>query len=177
MIKINKNNSQIQVKELENHDLINSFFDTLSNLTEIGKDVYDKEFSQKIFEKIRKSDNIKIFVAIKDTDIVGSITAIIEQKFIHNGGRICHIEDVVTRKGFEKLGIGSILVDKVLELAIQEKCYKVILNCSEYNSKFYEKLGFYKHNIGMRYNLEIWQKLKVLFYINNYITLIQMSLD
>jgi glucosamine-phosphate N-acetyltransferase len=155
MIKINKKNSQIQVKELENHDLINSFFDTLSNLTEIGKDVYDKEFSQKIFEKIRKSDNIKIFVAIKDTDIVGSITAIIEQKFIHNGGRICHIEDVVTRKGFEKLGIGSILVDKVLELAIQEKCYKVILNCSEYNSKFYEKLGFYKHNIGMRYNIEI----------------------
>lgn len=154
MIKINKNNSQIQVKELENHDLINSFFDTLSNLTEIGKDVYDKEFSQKIFEKIRKSDNIKIFVAIKDTDIVGSITAIIEQKFIHNGGRICHIEDVVTRKGFEKLGIGSILVEKVLELAIQEKCYKVILNCSEYNSKFYEKLGFYKHSIGMRYNLE-----------------------
>lgn len=177
MIKINKKNSQIQVKELENHDLINSFFDTLSNLTEIGKDVYDKEFSQKIFEKIRKSDNIKIFVAIKDTDIVGSITAIIEQKFIHNGGRICHIEDVVTRKGFEKLGIGSILVEKVLELAIQEKCYKVILNCSEYNSKFYEKLGFYKHNIGMRYNLEIWQKLKVLFYINNYITLIKMSLD
>lgn len=154
MIKINKKNSQIQVKELENHDLINSFFDTLSNLTEIGKDVYDKEFSQKIFEKIRKSDNIKIFVAIKDTDIVGSITAIIEQKFIHNGGRICHIEDVVTRKGFEKLGIGSILVEKVLELAIQEKCYKVILNCSEYNSKFYEKLGFYKHSIGMRYNLE-----------------------
>lgn len=177
MIKINKKNSQIQVKELENHDLINSFFDTLSNLTEIGKDVYDKEFSQKIFEKIRKSDNIKIFVAIKDTDIVGSITAIIEQKFIHNGGRICHIEDVVTRKGFEKLGIGSILVEKVLELAIQEKCYKVILNCSEYNSKFYEKLGFYKHNIGMRYNIEIWQKLKVLFYINNYITLIQMGLD
>ena len=155
MIKINKKNSQIQVKELENHHLINSFFDTLSNLTEIGKDVYDKEFSKKIFEKIRKSSNIKIFVAIKDTDIVGSITAIIEQKFIHNGGRICHIEDVVTRKGFEKLGIGSILVEKVLELAIQEKCYKVILNCSEYNSKFYEKLGFYKHNIGMRYNLEI----------------------
>ena len=149
MIKINKKNSQIQVKELENHDLINSFFDTLSNLTEIGKDVYDKEFSQKIFEKIRKSDNIKIFVAIKNTDIVGSITAIIEQKFIHNGGRICHIEDVVTRKGFEKLGIGSILVEKVLELAIQEKCYKVILNCSEYNSMFYEKLGFYKHDIDI----------------------------
>lgn len=152
---MNKKDPNIQVKELEDHHLINSFFDTLSNLTEIGIDVYNKEFSRKIFEKIKKADNIKIFVAIKDSDIVGSITAIIEQKFVHNGGKICHIEDVVTRKGFEKLGIGSILVEKVLELAIQEKCYKVILNCSEYNSKFYEKLGFYKHDVGMRYNINI----------------------
>lgn len=155
MIKMNKKDSKIQVKELEDDHLINSFFDTLSNLTEIGIDVYNKEFSRKIFEKIKKADNIKIFVAIKDSDIVGSITAIIEQKFVHNGGKICHIEDVVTRKGFEKLGIGSALVEKVLELAIQEKCYKVILNCSEYNSKFYEKLGFYKHDVGMRYNINI----------------------
>lgn len=155
MIKINKENSQIQIKELEKDDLIDSFFDTLSNLTEIGKDVYNKGFSQKIFEEIRKSSNIKIFVAIKDTDIVGSITAIIEQKFIHNGGKICHIEDVVTRKGFQNLGIGSLLVKKVLQLARQEKCYKVILNCSEYNSSFYIKLGFYKQDIGMRYNIDI----------------------
>ena len=155
MIKINKENSQIQIKELEKDDLIDSFFDTLSNLTEIGKDVYNKGFSQKIFEEIRKSSNIKIFVAIKDTDIVGSITAIIEQKFIHNGGKICHIEDVVTRKGFQNLGIGCVLVKKVLEVARQEKCYKVILNCSEYNSSFYKKLGFYKHDIGMRYNIDI----------------------
>ena len=155
MIKMNKKDPNIQVKELEDHHLINSFFDTLSNLTEIGIDVYNKEFSRKIFEKIKKADNIKIFVAIKDSDIVGSITAIIEQKFVHNGGKICHIEDVVTRKGFEKLGIGSVLVEKVLELAIQEKCYKVILNCSEYNSMFYERLGFYKHDVGMRYNINI----------------------
>jgi glucosamine-phosphate N-acetyltransferase len=155
MIKMKNKDSKIQVKELENDDLINSFFDTLSNLTEIGMDVYNKEFSQKILEKIKMAGNIKIFVAIEDSDIVGSITAIIEQKFVHNGGKICHIEDVVTRKGFEKLGIGSVLVEKVLELAIQENCYKVILNCSEYNSKFYEKLGFYKHDVGMRYNINI----------------------
>ena len=155
MIEIKKKDFQIIIKELEKDYLIDSFFDTLSNLTEIGKDVYNKEFSQKILEKIKNAGNIRIFVAMKDSDIVGSITAIIEQKFIHNGGKICHIEDVVTRKGFEKLGIGSLLVEKVLELAKNEKCYKVILNCSDYNSKFYENLGFYKHDIGMRYNIEI----------------------
>ena len=152
---MNKKNFRIQIKELEKDDLIDSFFDTLSNLTEIGKDVYNKEFSRKVFEEIRKSSNIKIFVAIKDRDIVGSITSIIEQKFIHNGGKICHIEDVVTRKGFENLGIGSALVKTILELARQEKCYKVILNCAEDNSNFYEKLGFYKHDTGMRYNIDI----------------------
>jgi glucosamine-phosphate N-acetyltransferase len=155
MIEIKKKDFQIIIKELEKDYLIDSFFDTLSNLTEIGKDVYNKEFSQKILEKIKNAGNIRIFVAIKDSDIVGSITAIIEQKFIHNGGKICHIEDVVTRKGFEKLGIGSLLVEKVLELAKNEKCYKVILNCSEYNSKFYENLGFYIHDTGMRYNIKI----------------------
>jgi len=155
MIEIKKKDFPIIIKELEKDHLIDSFFDTLSNLTEIGEDVYNKEFSQKILEKIKNAGNIRIFVAMKDSDIVGSITAIIEQKFIHNGGKICHIEDVVTRKGFEKLGIGSQLVEKVLELAKNEKCYKVILNCSEYNLKFYENLGFYKHDIGMRYNIEI----------------------
>jgi glucosamine-phosphate N-acetyltransferase len=155
MIEIKKKDFQIIIKELEKDHLIDSFFDTLSNLTEIGEDVYNKEFSQKILEKIKNAGNIRIFVAMKDSDIVGSITAIIEQKFIHNGGKICHIEDVVTRKGFEKLGIGSQLVEKVLELAKNEKCYKVILNSSENNSKFYENLGFYKHDNGMRYNIEI----------------------
>ena len=155
MIEIKKKDFQLIIKELEKDHLIDSFFDTLSNLTEIGEDVYNKEFSQKILEKIKNAGNIRIFVAMKDSDIVGSITAIIEQKFIHNGGKICHIEDVVTRKGFEKLGIGSQLVEKVLELAKNEKCYKVILNCSEYNLKFYENLGFYKHDNGMRYNIEI----------------------
>ena len=150
-----KNKSKIQIKELEDDYLNDSFFETLSNLAEINGAIYDKEFSRNILEKIKKSGNIKVFVAFNDTEIIGSITTIIEQKFIHNGGKVCHIEDVVTRKGFENLGIGSILVEKALDLAVQEKCYKVILNCSNYNSSFYEKFGFYKHDIGMRYDVNI----------------------
>ena len=149
-----KNKSKIQIKELEDDYLNNSFFETLSNLAEINETIYNKEFSRNILEKIKKSGNIKVFVAFNDTEIIGSITTIIEQKFIHNGGKVCHIEDVVTRKGFENLGIGSILVEKALDLAVQEKCYKVILNCSKYNSSFYEKFGFYKHDIGMRYDVD-----------------------
>lgn len=149
------NKSKIQIKELKEDYLNNSFFKTLSNLAEVDEAIYNKEFSKNIFEKIEKSGNIKVFVALNDTEIIGSITTIIEQKFIHNGGKVCHIEDVVTRKGFENLGIGSLLVEKALELAVQEQCYKIILNCSKYNSGFYEKFGFYKHDIGMRYDVGI----------------------
>lgn len=148
------NKSKIQIKELKEDYLNNSFFKTLSNLAEVDEAIYNKEFSKNIFEKIKKSGNIKVFVALNDTEIIGSITTIIEQKFIHNGGKVCHIEDVVTRKGFENLGIGSILVEKALEFAVQEQCYKTILNCSTYNSGFYEKIGFYKHDIGMRYDVK-----------------------
>ena len=64
MIEIKKKDFQIIIKELEKDYLIDSFFDTLSNLTEIGKDVYNKEFSQKILEKIKNAGNIRIFVAM-----------------------------------------------------------------------------------------------------------------
>ena len=150
-----KNRSNIEIKELKEEYLNNGFFKTLSNLVKVDEAIYNKEFSKKIFEKIKKSGNIKVFVALNDTEIIGSITTIIEQKFIHNGGKVCHIEDVVTRKGFENLGIGTILVEKALEFAVQEQCYKIILNCSTYNSGFYEKFGFYKHDIGMRYDVSI----------------------
>ena len=150
-----KNKNNIKIKELEENHLNSSFFLTLSNLAEVGMDIQDKEISKKIFNKIKKSGNIRIFVAINANEIIGSITTIIEQKFIHNGGKVCHIEDVVTRKEFEKKGIGSVLVEKAIEVAIQESCYKVILNCNEFNTKFYEKFGFYKHDIGMRYDINI----------------------
>src|SRR5688500_2724126 len=148
------NKSKIQIKELKEDYLNNSFFKNLSNITEVDEAIYNKEYYKYIIEKIIKSRNMKVILALNDTEIIGSITTIIEQKFIHNGGKVCHIEDVVTRKGFENLGIGSILVEKALELAVQEQCYKIILNCSTYNSGFYEKFGFYKHDIGMRYDVK-----------------------
>ena len=43
--------------------------------------------------------------------MIGATTLLVEQKFIHSGGKAGHIEDVVTRKGFEGLGIGSALIN------------------------------------------------------------------
>jgi glucosamine-phosphate N-acetyltransferase len=37
------------------------------------------------------------------------------------------------------------------ELAVEKGCYKVILDCSDSNVSFYEKCGFSKTEIMMRY--------------------------
>ena len=47
-----KNKTNIQIKELGEEDLNTSFFQTLSNLSEVGIDIHNKEFSKKIFNKI-----------------------------------------------------------------------------------------------------------------------------
>jgi glucosamine-phosphate N-acetyltransferase len=38
-------------------------------------------------------------------------------------------------------------------VARNEKCYKVILDCSQENIPFYEKSGFRKHEVSMRYDI------------------------
>ena len=138
------------VRELEEGDLENGFIDTLDNLRNVGLDL---KRVKEIFKKMSNQDN-KIFVAVdEDGKVIGSTTLIIEQKLIHRGGLVGHIEDVVTHKDFRGMGVGKAVMQKVIEAAKAVGCYKVILNCSEENFPFYEKLGFKKHEIGMRLDL------------------------
>jgi glucosamine-phosphate N-acetyltransferase len=142
------------VREIEEEDLQNGLFQTLSNLTEIGKISNDVIKAKKILQEIKTCPFYKIFVAVKDDGvIIGTTTILIEQKFIHDGGRIGHIEDVATRNDYEGLGVGSALIRACLDFAKKKNCYKVILNCSEKNIPFYKKIGFKEHDTSMRYDI------------------------
>ena len=143
------------IREIEQADLEKGFFQTLSNLAMLGRIRDDLEQAKKILQEIKSYPLYKIFVAVKndDAEIIGSITLLIEQKFIHDGGKSGHIEDVVTRKEYEGIGVGSALVSTALAFAREKNCYKVILDCSEKNVPFYEKIGFRKNEISMRYDL------------------------
>jgi glucosamine-phosphate N-acetyltransferase len=141
----------LEVRELEEKDLENGFLETLSHLRNVNLDI---KKAKEIFRKKSNQDN-KIFVAVNENGkIIGSTTLLIEQKFIHEGGLVGHIEDVVTNKEFRGLGVGSAVIKKAIEVAKQAGCYKVILNCSEENFPFYEKLGFKKHGTEMRLDLK-----------------------
>ena len=142
--------SEIKISEIEEDDLEKGFLETLDFLRNASG--LDKNKAREILKKIKQNPNHIIHVATDDKKIVGSTTLFIEQKFIHDGGLVGHIEDVVVRKDYEGQGIGMKLVISLLDIAKQRKCYKTILNCEDSLKPFYEKIGFKNTTNEMRYD-------------------------
>ena len=90
--------SEIKISEIEEDDLENGFLETLDFLRNASG--LDKNKAREILKKIKQNPNHIIHVATDDKKIVGSTTLFIEQKFIHDGGLVGHIEDVVGRKDY-----------------------------------------------------------------------------
>ena len=128
------------IRELKKDDLFNGFLTSLDSLRQASN--INKEKALDIFEKINSNPDHIIAVAELDGSIVGSTTLLIEQKFIHNGGIVGHIEDVVVNKDFQGQKIGEKIMKFLLEKAKNLGCYKTILDCTDDVKPFYEKLGF-----------------------------------
>jgi len=141
---------EIIIREIEEDDLEKGFLETLDFLRNASN--LDKNKAKEILKKIKQNTNHIIYVAIDNKKIVGSTTLLIEQKFIHNGGLVGHIEDVVVRKDYEGKGIGIKLVTSMLERAKEKNCYKTILDCKDDVKQFYERIGFKRESNGMRYD-------------------------
>ncbi|MGY5150442.1 MAG: GNAT family N-acetyltransferase [Candidatus Nitrosopumilus sp. bin_68KS] len=134
--------SKPNIRELRKEDIQNGFLTSLDSLRRASGIDTDKAI--KIFEKINSNPDYIIAVAELGGEIVGSTTLLIEQKFIHNGGLVGHIEDVVVNKDFQGQKIGEKIMKYLLEIAKSRGCYKTILDCTDDVKPFYEKLGF-KH--------------------------------
>ena len=141
---------KIEIREIEEDDIEKGFLETLDFLRNASS--LDKNKAKEILKKIKQNPNHIIHVAIDDEKIVGSTTLFIEQKFIHDGGYVGHIEDVVVRKDYERKGIGIKLVTSMLERAKEKNCYKTILDCKDDVKQFYERIGFKHESSGMRYD-------------------------
>ena len=142
--------SEIIIREIEEEDLDRGFLEVLDNLRKASN--LDSSKAKEILKKIIQDPNHIIHVAIDGDKIVGATTLFIEQKFIHQGGLVGHIEDVVVRKECEGTGIGIKLVLSLLEYAKKKQCYKTILDCNDSVKPFYEKIGFKYESNCMRYN-------------------------
>ena len=105
----------ITIRELEANDLFNGFLQSMDSLKLASN--LDKKKAEGIFDKISSNSNHFVYVAILDGRVVGSTTMIIEPKFIHDGGKVAHIEDVVVSKEYQGKGIGEMLMQSLLDLA------------------------------------------------------------
>jgi glucosamine-phosphate N-acetyltransferase len=142
--------SNIIIKELQKEDLWNGFLTTLDSLRQTSS--IEKNTAEKIYYKIKNNPDHIIVVALIDAKVVGAATLLLEPKFIHNGGIVGHIEDVVVDKNFQGKKIGEKIIKYLLEVAKNKGCYKTILDCVDDVKPFYEKIGFTHNANALRFD-------------------------
>jgi glucosamine-phosphate N-acetyltransferase len=141
--------STLIFRELDKADYEKNYLELLSQLTLCPKTSFE-EFEDR-YNTIANNNSF-IIIVVENTEenkIIGSITMLIEPKFIRNNGLVCHIEDVVVDSDYRNLKLGSTLINLCKEFAKEAGCYKSILDCDEKVAGFYEKAGYSKKSLGM----------------------------
>ena len=96
-----------------------------------------------ILENILTNNNHNIFLYIDSSNnILGALTLLVEQKFIHNGKCAAHIEDFVVKQEFRGQNIGKDLIHHAINYAKDHNCYKIILDTNSKLEKYYTSYGF-----------------------------------
>src|SRR5256885_15287903 len=105
----------VKIRKLQEKDLFNGFLESLDSLRK-ASDLSPKK-AKIIFKKMRSIPDHVIYVAVYDSKIIGAATIFVEQKFIHQGGKVGHIEDVVVNKKHQGEGIGLKLIKALIQYA------------------------------------------------------------
>ena len=143
----------MKIRPLQKNDvsLDSEFFPILNQLSETV-DWHKLEFGY-LWDTYENDVRMHVLVAEKYGKMIGTGAVFIEQKFLRGGGRVGHIEDVVVDNRSREKGVGKAIIDSLVEIAREERCYKVILNCSNENVPFYIKCGFRLTENEMRLDL------------------------
>ena len=141
---------EVTIRELKEDDIQKGFLKTLDTLRQTSSITQEKALE--IFKEIKINPKHIIIIAELNGEIIGTTTLLVEPKFIHQGGFVGHIEDVVVSKEFQGQKIGEKIIKYVLKLAENYSCYKTILDCSDDVKQFYEKIGFKYHSNELRFD-------------------------
>jgi glucosamine-phosphate N-acetyltransferase len=134
------NSNQFIFRKLEKSDFYKNYLQILSQLTEIGNITYE-DFSN-ILCKI--NSEIWVFEDTQSNKIVASASIFLEQKIIHNGGIVAHLEDVVVDETYRGKQLGQKLIANIVKKARESGAYKIIADCKPELLSFYSKNGFEK---------------------------------
>lgn len=91
------------------------------------------------------------YVCEGDGGIIATGKLLVEFKFYD---RLGHVEDIIVDEGYRGRGLGKMMIRHLVMRAFEQRCYKVVLECSEGLRGFYEGLGFQaKGNQMVIYNV------------------------
>lgn len=98
----------------------------------------------------KKLDTEQAIMALKNS--IYTLTATIDGKtvamarMVGDGAVICYIQDLVVHPSYQKLGVGQVLMEKLVghanEIKIQGTELMLCLMCAKGREGFYEKYGF-----------------------------------
>src|SRR5262245_9535020 len=125
------------IRTLQAEDFERGFLETLACLSPVN---LTSSEATVIWQR-RKSSGVHTVVAEIDGKVVGTASLILEKKYIHRGGLVGHLEDVVVHRDHGGRGIGKELVEHLIDLAGSLRCYKVILNCTDKLVPYYSQCG------------------------------------
>jgi glucosamine-phosphate N-acetyltransferase len=140
---------------MEEYIIRESSFDDLEGIIAIiGSEFSETKLNQRKWWSMKSDSKIKVYVYESKGYIRGVASLYILEKLMHNGSNVGLIEDVAVASNSQGKGIGRLLINKLVDLAKEERCYKVILNCSDENVGFYEKCGFSQREVQMRIDID-----------------------
>lgn len=113
--------------------------------------VLDSDAAQQVFAQFVRYPNYRLFVAIKDSAVVGSYALLIMHNLAHCGTPSAIAEDVVVAPASQGQGIGRQMMAHALSEARRAGCYKLALSSNRKRTQshaFYESLGFDQHGLS-----------------------------
>jgi len=148
------NINKYRIRKLAQKDYFNGYLELLEQLTTVNKEnityldfcrIYDSLYGP----STNVNTHIYVIEDISSGKLVATGTIFIEQKFIHNLGKVGHIEDIVVNKTHRGNKLGKMMINHLISIGKQYKCYKIILDCDKKNVDFYKKCGFEQKGIEM----------------------------
>jgi len=134
------------LKDIENNLLniyIEGFKYHYNGRSDIFSDKKDEELKNDLINTIKKNN---ILILENNEKIIGYIVYEIKEKY----NKIMWIDQLVIDINYRHNGYGKILMDKVKDIAILEKCQRIEFNCWSFNKNaidMYKHLGFKEQKI------------------------------
>lgn len=115
--------------------------------TLINSNISENDYNNFINEVLHE-DHLIIILKL-NKNLIGTGTLLIEKKLTYGGCKMGHIENILIDENYRGNGYGELLVNHLLKLCKEKKCYRVDLNCNSELENFYKKMNLKQKHICM----------------------------